>query len=76
MIERRSFQTVFASPTAAFYRTRVRQFCRKFNDRDLASLTPLEIDEHLAEIGSGMSASTRHHNALVTLFTAAPYYSI
>ncbi|MGE5192477.1 MAG: tyrosine-type recombinase/integrase, partial [Deltaproteobacteria bacterium] len=38
--------------------------CREFNARDLASLTPLEIDEHLAEAGAGMSDSTRHHNAV------------
>ena len=53
-----------APATLAFYRTRLRQFCRKFNSRDLASLTPLEIDEHLAEVGTGVSDSTRHHNAL------------
>jgi len=40
------------------------KFCRAFNDRELASLTPLEIDEHLATAGTGMSDSTRHHNAL------------
>ncbi len=27
-------------------------------------LTSLEIDEHLAEAGSGMSDSTRHHNVV------------
>jgi hypothetical protein len=27
-------------------------------------ITPLEVDEHLAEAGTGMSDSTRHHNAL------------
>src|SRR5262249_27771629 len=54
-----------APATVGFYRTRLRQFCRKFNSRDFASLTPLEIDEHLAEVGTGMSDSTRHHNALV-----------
>jgi integrase len=54
-----------APATVEFYRTRLRQFCRKYNERDFASLTPLEIDEHLAEVGTGMSDSTRHHNALV-----------
>src|SRR5258707_15006556 len=53
-----------AAATLGFYRTRLRQFCRKYNDRDLASLTPLEIDEYLGEAGTGMSDSTRHHNAL------------
>jgi hypothetical protein len=45
-----------------FYRTRLKRFCREFNDRELASLTPLEIDEHLANAGTGMSDSTRHHD--------------
>src|SRR5579863_10719488 len=36
----------------------------RLNDRDLAMLTPLEIDEHLALAGSGLSESTRHHNAV------------
>jgi integrase len=30
----------------------------------LATLTPLEVDEHLAEAGAGMSDSTKHHNAV------------
>jgi integrase len=30
----------------------------------LSSLTSLEIDEHLAKVGTGMSASSRHHNAV------------
>jgi integrase len=51
-------------PTTAFYRTRLRRFCQKYNDRDLATLTPLEVDEHLAEAGRGMSDSTNHHNAV------------
>ncbi len=51
--------------TLAFYQTRLRRFCRKFNDRDLGTLTPLDVDEHLAEAGAGMSDSTRHHNAVV-----------
>ncbi len=54
-----------APATLAFYRTRLRKFCRKYNERDFASLTPLEVDEYLGEAGTGMSDSTRHHNALV-----------
>jgi integrase len=50
--------------TLAFYRQRLRKFCRQFNARELASLTPLEIDEHLAKAGEGMSDSTRHHDAV------------
>jgi len=50
--------------TEAFYRTRLRQFCQKYNHRDLATLAPLEIDEYLDEAGVGMSDSTRHHNAV------------
>jgi integrase len=50
--------------TVAFYRTRLRKFCEQFNSRELASLTPLEVDEHLADSGAGMSDSTRHHNAV------------
>jgi integrase/recombinase XerC/integrase/recombinase XerD len=53
-----------APATVAFYRTRLKKFCREFNDRELASLTPLEIDEHLASAGTGMSDSTRHHDAV------------
>src|SRR6516162_1041511 len=53
-----------APATVGFYRTRLKKFCRAFNDRELASLTALEIDEHLAEAGTGMSDSTRHHNAV------------
>jgi len=52
-----------APATSEFYRARLRHFCQKYNGRDLASLTPLEIDEHLAEAGAGTSDSTRHHNA-------------
>jgi integrase len=50
--------------TRAFYHTRLRKFCQRFNSRDLAALTPLEIDEHLAEAGADMSDSTRHHNVV------------
>ena len=35
----------------SFYRTRLNRFCEAFNSRDLATLTPLKIDEHLAAIG-------------------------
>jgi integrase len=50
--------------TVAFYRTRLRLFGQKYNDRDLATLTPLEVDEYLAEAGAGMSDSTRHHDVV------------
>src|SRR6516225_8857993 len=50
--------------TLAFYRARLKRFCQEFNDRGLGSLTPLEIDEHLAKAGEGMSDSTRHHDAV------------
>ena len=50
--------------TVDFYRARLKRFCDAYNARDLASLTPLEIDEHLAEAGIGMSDSTRHHDAV------------
>ena len=50
--------------TVAFYRARLKRFCDRFNNRDLASLTSLEVDEHLAKAGEGMSDSTRHHDAV------------
>jgi len=50
--------------TVVFYRTRLRKCCERFNSHELASLTPLEIDEHLAKAGAGMSDSTRHHDAV------------
>ena len=53
-----------APATVAFYRTRLKKFCQAYNARDLASLTPLEIDEHLAAAGTGMSDSTRHHDVV------------
>src|SRR5579872_4383252 len=53
-----------APATLEFYRTRLKKFCREFNDRGVGSLTPLEIDEHLAKAGIGMSDSTRHHNVV------------
>ena len=53
-----------APATVAFYRARLKKFHDAYNTRDLASLTPLEIDEHLAEAGAGMSDSTRHHDAV------------
>ena len=51
-----------APATVDFYRARLKRFCEAFNARDLASLTPLEVDEHLATAGMGMSDSTRHHD--------------
>jgi integrase len=50
--------------TLAFYRARLKKFCEAYHGRDLATLTPLEIDEHLALVGAGMSDSTRHHNCV------------
>ena len=31
--------------TLAFYRARLKKFCDAYHNRDLATLTPLEIDE-------------------------------
>jgi integrase len=53
-----------APATVGFYRTRLKKFCRAYNARELASLTPLEVDEHLATAGTGMSDSTRHHDVV------------
>ena len=50
--------------TVAFYRTRLQKFGREFASREFGSLTPLEVDEHLARAGVGMSDSTRHHDAV------------
>jgi integrase len=53
-----------APTTLAFYCARLKKFRTKYNTRELASLTPLEIDDHLADAGTGMSDSTRHHDAV------------
>lgn len=53
-----------APATAEFYRARLKQFCEANNARDLASLTPLEIDDYLGAAGDGFSDSTKHHNAV------------
>ena len=53
-----------APATVAFYRTRLKKFCERFHSRELGSLTSLEIDEHLARDGAGMSDSTRHHDVV------------
>ena len=50
--------------TLAFYRARLKKFCEAYNARELSSLTPLEIDEHLARAGAGVSDSTRQHDAV------------
>ncbi len=47
-----------APATLAFYRTRLRQFCEKYNRRDLATLSPLEVDEYLGEAGGDGGDST------------------
>src|SRR4029450_5392395 len=48
----------------SFYRGLLRLFRETYNQRDFDTLTPLEIDEHLALAGAGMSDSTRHHNVV------------
>src|SRR5258708_8114955 len=53
-----------APATVAFYRARLKRFREVYNSRDLGTLTPLEIDEHLAAAGVGMSDSTRHHDVV------------
>ena len=53
-----------APATVAFYRARLRKFREAYNARELTSLTPLEIDEHLSIAGLGMSDSTRHHDVV------------
>ena len=50
--------------TVAFYHARLKKFCERFNTRELGTITSLEIDEHLAEAGAGLSDSTRHHDAV------------
>jgi hypothetical protein len=39
--------------TLAFYRARLKTFRQEFNAREMGSLTPLEVDEHLATAGAG-----------------------
>src|SRR5262252_4194025 len=39
--------------------TQVKRFCEAYNARELASLTSLEIDEHLATAETGMSSALR-----------------
>jgi len=53
-----------APATLGFYRARLKTFREQYNSRELGTLTPLEIDEHLADVGKGMSDSTRHHDAM------------
>ncbi|HEY3963185.1 MAG TPA: hypothetical protein VGM05_01425, partial [Planctomycetaceae bacterium] len=53
-----------AQATFAFYHARLKRFYWAFYARDLTSLTPLEVDEHLALAGTGMSDSTRHHDVV------------
>jgi integrase len=53
-----------APATFAFYHARLKRFYWAFYARDFSSLTPLEIDEHLATAGTGMSDSTRHHDVV------------
>jgi integrase len=53
-----------APATFAFYHARLKRFYWAFYARDFSSLTPREIDEHLATAGTGMSDSTRHHDVV------------
>ena len=53
-----------APATLVFYRTRLKKFRDQYNGREFGTLTPLEIDEHLALAGTGMSDSTRHHDVV------------
>lgn len=53
-----------AAATVAFYRTRLKKFREQFNAREFGTLTPLEIDEYLARADTGVSNSTKHHNAV------------
>src|SRR5262245_3311221 len=53
-----------SAATLLFYRSRLRRFREVYNQREFGTLTALEIDEHLALAGAGMSDTTRHHNAL------------
>src|SRR5262249_37040514 len=53
-----------APATMAFYRARLKRFVEAYNSRELATLTSLEIDDHLAQAGDGLSDSTRHHDAV------------
>jgi hypothetical protein len=53
-----------APAAVGFYCTRLLRFRQEFNYRNLATLTPLEIDEHLARAGISMSVSTRRHDVV------------
>lgn len=53
-----------AAKTVRFYRQRLQKFRAEFSAREFASLTALEIDEHLFHAGQGLSSSTRRHNAV------------
>jgi hypothetical protein len=48
--------------TVFFYRARLSKFSEKFHDREMGTLTSLEVDEHLAAAGAGMSDGTRRHD--------------
>jgi hypothetical protein len=51
-----------APATLAFYRTRLKKFCEQYNAREFGTLTPLEIDQHLAEAGTGLSIPSSSPN--------------
>lgn len=53
-----------APETVRFYRARLKTFRDKYGDRELLTLTPLDVLTHLAETGQTASDSTRRHNAV------------
>lgn len=50
--------------TVKFYRQRLRLFLAAYGPREFASITSLQIDEHLHAAGQGASCSTQRHNAV------------
>ena len=48
--------------TVQFYRSRLKKFVAEFGKRKFESLKLIEIEEHLARVGKGLSNSTRRHN--------------
>jgi integrase len=50
--------------TVRFYRSRLRLFRKALGEREASSVTSLEIDAYLRDVGAGASNSTRHHNAV------------
>ena len=52
--------------TVAFYRTRLQKFRKKYNHRALATLTLLDVDEHLADAALASGAVERANAQLDT----------